>query len=81
MRMETFMFMGVKNERSILLAKFDTLGHMLWYKVVKSSAEQAFPLWIEVRNNNVYIAGNCAFYGSYSDDWLYYTDKKFVVKR
>ena len=75
------MFMGVKNERSILLAKFDTLGNMLWYKVVKSSAEQAFPLWMEVRNNNVYIAGNCAFYGSYSDDWLYYTDKKFVVKR
>ena len=30
-----------KNERSILLAKFDTLGNMLWYKVVKSSAEMA----------------------------------------
>ena len=62
------------NEPSILLAKFDTLGNMLWYKVVKSSSEAAFPLWMEVRNNNVYISGNCGFYGDYSDDWLYYLD-------
>ena len=61
-------------ERSILLAKFDTSGNMLWYKVVKSSAEMAYPLWMEVRDNKVHIAGNCAFYGSYSDDWLYYLD-------
>ena len=63
-----------KNDRSILLAKFDTLGNMLWYKVVKSSSEMAFPLWMEVRNNKVYISGNCGFYGDYSDDWLYYLD-------
>ena len=62
------------NELSILLAKFDTLGNMLWYKVVKSSSEMAFPLWMEVRNNNVYISGNCGFYGDLSDDWLYYLD-------
>ena len=62
------------NERSILLAKFDTLGNMLWYKVVKSSSEMAFPLWMEVRNNNVYISGNCGFSGDHTNDWLYYLD-------
>ena len=63
-----------RNDRTILLAKFDTLGNMLWYKVVKSSSETAFPLWMEIRNNKVYISGNCGFYGDYSDDWLYYLD-------
>ena len=63
-----------RNDHSILLAKFDTLGNMLWYKVVKSSSETAFPLWMEIRNNKVYISGNCGFYGDYSDDWLYYLD-------
>ena len=62
------------NERTILLTKFDTLGNMLWYKVVKSSAEMAFPLWMEVRNNKITIAGNCGFYGSNPNDWLYYLD-------
>ena len=62
------------NNRSILLAKYDTLGNMLWYKVVKNSVEQAFPLWMEIRDNKVCFAGNCGFYGEYSDDWLYYMD-------
>ena len=59
---------------AILLAKFDTIGNMLWYKVVKSSSEMAFPLWMEVHNNNIYIAGNCGFYGDDIDSWLYYFD-------
>ena len=62
------------NEHSVLLAKFDTLGNMLWHKVVKSSAEMAFPLWMELRDDKIYIAGNCGFYGDYSDSWLYYLD-------
>lgn len=62
------------DERAILLTKFDTLGNMLWYKVVKSSSEMAYPLWMEVRDNMIYIAGNCGFYGSDSNDWLYYLD-------
>ena len=62
------------NEHSVLLAKFDTLGNMLWHKVVKSSAEMAFPLWMELRDDKIYIAGNCGFYGDYSDSWLYYMD-------
>ncbi len=45
--------------RSSLLAKFDTLGNMLWYKVVKSSESvPCYPFWMEVRDNKVYISGN-----------------------
>ena len=58
------------NNPSILLAKFDTLGNMLWYKVVKPSDERALPKWMEVRDGRIYIAGDCGFYG----EWLYYMD-------
>ena len=66
-----------KNDRSILLAKFDTLGNMLWYKVVKSSVSPAFPRWMEVRNNNIYISGDVEMdYVDYNwnNVWLYYLD-------
>lgn len=66
-----------RNARSILLAKFDTLGSMLWYKVVKSSASPAIPRWMEVRNNNVYISGDVEMdYVDYNwgNVWLYYLD-------
>ncbi len=62
------------NDKTILLAKFDTLGNMLWYKVVKNSTHLSFPLWMEVRNDKVYVAGNCAFTGDAQNSWTYYMD-------
>ena len=58
------------NNPSILLAKFDTLGNMLWYKVVKQSTERSLPKWMEVRGDRIYIAGDCGF----NQGWLYYMD-------
>ena len=63
-----------KNDKTILLAKFDTLGNMLWYKVVKNSTHLSFPLWMEVRNDKVYIAGNSDFTGDAQNSWVYYMD-------
>ena len=62
------------NEKAIMLAKFDTLGNMLWHKVVKSSSSPSFPLWMEVRNDQVYVAGNSSMYEDRQDSWLYYMD-------
>ena len=62
------------NNLAILLAKFDTLGNLLWYKVVKQSTERAVPCWMEVQGDRVYIAGNCAFDGDSHHEWLYYMD-------
>ena len=65
------------NKKSILLAKFDTLGNMLWYKVVKNSGSYCTPLWMEVRNNRVFISGNVEMeYVDYNwgNVWLYYLD-------
>ena len=62
------------NNPSILLAKFDTLGNMLWYKVVKQSTERAVPCWMEVRDDRIYVAGNCGFGGDSHHEWLYYMD-------
>lgn len=62
------------NDKTILLAKFDTLGNMLWYKVVKNSTHLSFPLWMEVRNDKVYIAGNSDFTGDAQNSWVYYMD-------
>ena len=63
-----------KNDKTILLAKFDTLGNMLWHKVVKNSSETCYPLWMEVRNDKVYVAGNSSMYGYQQNSWLYYMD-------
>ena len=65
------------NNPSILLAKFDTLGNMLWYKVVKPSDERALPKWMEVHDGRIYIAGDCSFYGG----WLYYMDTLITVSQ
>ena len=62
------------NIPSILLAKFDTLGNMLWCKVVKQSTYSARPNWMEVKDGKVYIAGNCGFGGDSHHEWLYYMD-------
>ena len=65
------------NKRTILLAKFDTLGNMLWYKIVKSSGSQAIPRWMEVRDNQIHISGDVQMeYVDYNWNsvWLYYLD-------
>ena len=62
------------NNPAILLAKFDTLGNMLWYKVVKQSSESALPKWMEVREDRIFIAGDCGFGGDSHHEWLYYMD-------
>ncbi len=65
---------------SSILAKFDTLGNMLWYKIVKSSEQvHCLPHWMEVKDNKVYISGNMSLdYVDYSatvnNVWLYYFD-------
>ena len=64
----------ITNNPSILLAKFDTLGNMLWYKVVKQSTEEAVPCWMEIRDDRIYIAGNCGINGDSHHEWLYYMD-------
>lgn len=68
------------NKRGAILAKFDTLGNMLWYKLVKSSeAWDCFPYWMEVKDGKVYISGDISL--DYVDNpltmnnvWLYYLD-------
>ena len=67
-----------QNVRSTLLAKFDTLGNMLWYKVVKSSEGTADAVWMEVRDDRIIISGSTfALEGVeyyYNSTWLYYMD-------
>ena len=66
-----------KNDRSILLAKFDTLGNMLWYKVVKGSGSWSVPRWMEIRNNQIHISGDTELEyvdWGWDDVWLYYLD-------
>ena len=65
---------GVQGAPAILLAKFDTLGNMLWYKVVKSQTEGSYPHWMEVRDNRICISGSSSFFGSSSNAWLYFMD-------
>ena len=66
--------------RSSLLAKFDTLGNMLWYKVVKSSESvECYPFWMEVKDDKVFISGNLSLddvdnYTTVGEVWLYYFD-------
>ncbi len=69
------------NRRASLLAKFDTLGNMLWYKVVKASTgAECFAHWMEVKDNRVYVSGNYEMdYVDYNDGyyinvWSYYFD-------
>ena len=67
------------NKLSSLLAKFDTLGNMLWYKIVKSSGRSESPHWMEVKDNKVFISGEISLDyvdnpASVSSVWLYYFD-------
>ena len=68
------------SNRSSMLAKFDTLGNMLWYKMVKSSEQvHCLPHWVEVRDDKVYISGNMSLDyvenpATVNDVWLYYFD-------
>ena len=61
-------------EQSILLAKFDTLGTMLWYKVIKCNSDYlSVPKWMEVKNDRIFITGMTGMWGDYNY-WLYYID-------
>ena len=62
------------NNPAILLAKFDTMGNMLWYKVVKQSTQRAVPKWMEVKDDRIFIEGDCGFVGDSHHEWLYYMD-------
>jgi len=63
---------------STFLAKYDTMGNLQWYKIVKCSLAHPYPLWMEVKNGNVYISGNCFLdfvdASVTNDVWLYYLD-------
>ncbi|MCQ2276027.1 MAG: T9SS type A sorting domain-containing protein [Bacteroidales bacterium] len=64
------------SRRTSLLTKFDSLGNMLWYKVVKSKERECYSHWMEVKDNKVYISGNLSI-GDVDHDvstWLYYFD-------
>ena len=61
-------------EHSILLAKFDTLGVMQWYRVIKcSNGDWSIPKWMTIKNNRIYITGRTGMWGDYNY-WLYYLD-------
>ena len=67
------------DDRATFLVKLDTLGNVLWYKVLKSSEKgSCFPFWMEVKNDKVYISSNMSL--DWVDDpwvnevWLYYFD-------
>ena len=62
------------SKQSILLAKFDTLGTMLWYKVIKCNSDYwSIPKWMAVKNDRIYITGITGMWGDYNY-WLYYID-------
>ena len=63
-----------QNNPSILLTKFDTLGNMLWSKVVKQSSCAAVPHWMEIKEDRVCIAGSTGFMGDGLYQWLYFLD-------
>lgn len=68
-----------RNDCAILLAKFDTLGNMLWYKVVKNSGSCSVARWMEIRDNVCFISGDteleyCDAPSLMYDVWLYYLD-------
>ena len=66
-------------KRATFLVKLDTLGNVLWHKVLKTSEQgSCFPFWMEVKNDKVYISSNMSL--DWVDDpwvnevWLYYFD-------
>ena len=69
-------------EHTVLLAKFDTLGNMLWYKIVKCSNREggvSRAHWMEVKDDKVYVLGNMNldyvdYYATVNNVWLYYFD-------
>ena len=67
-------------DRTSMLAKFDTLGNMLWYKITKASTGSVcFAHWMEVKDGKVYMSGNCELDEvdniiTMGGVWLYYFD-------
>ena len=69
------------DKRASMLAKFDALGNMLWYKMVKTSEQgiDCFSHWMEVKDDKVYISGDMSLDyvenpASVNNVWLYYFD-------
>ena len=63
--------------KSILLAKFDTTGNMLWHKIVKCSGYdnvECVPGWMEVHDGKVFVMGSGGLWGYHAGTWLYYMD-------
>ena len=62
------------SEQSILLAKFDTLGTMQWYRVIKCNRDYlSVPKWMTLKNDRIYITGMTGMWGD-RNYWLYYID-------
>ena len=70
-------YIVTRTDRTSLLAKFDTLGNMLWYKIMKANDDPGcFPNWMEVKDDKIYISGTCFLdnVDQISYSWLYYFD-------
>lgn len=69
------------NVQGILLAKFDTLGNMLWNRVVKCNPYSQAAMQMVIRNDRIYIAGTAEIWGdSPWGTWQFYLDT-FVRKQ
>ena len=63
------------NVQGVLLAKFDTLGNMLWNRVIKCSPYGGSAGWMEVHDGRIYISGSYSFWGDNPwGSWLFYLD-------
>ena len=69
------------NVQGILLAKFDTLGNMMWNRVVKCNPYSQAAMQMVIRNDRIYIAGTAEIWGdSPWGTWQFYLDT-FVRKQ
>ncbi len=58
---DTFSFTGTGNDKTFLL-KIDSLGNLVWGKLVTQGTSNAYPVNISVNNNNqLILSGNYAF--------------------
>ena len=80
----TFLFLNnptvyYNADYSAFIMKYDTIGNLLWYKVVKTSRDSwCMPHWLEVRDNKVYVMGDAGLtdVDAYPDSqaWHYWLD-------
>ena len=69
----------------LVLAKFDPDGNMLWNKIIRpvnmySTSNEAWPCWMELRNDKLYVSGN---FGLDNDNksLCYYLDTLITMKQ